>query len=172
MIFLDNAYTEFHSNRLNQPIQNYASDNRANSFNYDPNCAVYVSVPITLDQPAKGLKVFITAYRDASADFRVLYSLNRPNAVSVDQSFEEFPGYDNLKDTTGNGYGDAIINPANKDGLPDAFVRGSNVGEYLEYQFTADNLGFFNGYRIKIIMAGSNQALAPKIDSIRTIAIL
>ena len=172
MIFLDNAYTEFHSNRLNQPITNYASDNRANSLTYDPNCAVYVSVPITLDQPAKGIKVYITAYRDISADFRVLYSLIRPNAFSVDQSFEEFPGYDNLRDTTGDGYGDTIINPANKDGLPDAFVRGSNIGEYLEYQFTADNLGFFNGYRIKIIMAGSNQALAPKIDSIRTIAIL
>ena len=172
MIFLDNAFTEFHSNRLNQPITNYSKDNRANSFDYDPNCAVYVSAPINLDQPAKGLKVLITAYRDISADFRVLYSLIRPNASAVNQAFEEFPGYDNLSDTTGDGYGDTIINSTNNDGLPDAFVRGSNIDEYLEYQFTVDNLGFFNGYRIKIIMAGSNQALAPKIDSIRTIAIL
>ena len=172
MIFLDTAYTEFHSNRLNQPIQNYSSDNRVNSFDRDPDTAIYVSNLVKLDQPAKGLKVMISAYRDVSADFRVLYSLMRQNATDVIQSFELFPGYDNLKDTTGDGYGDSIINPANNDGLPDAFVRGSNVNEYLDYQFTADNLGFFIGYRIKIIMAGSNQALAPKIESIRTIAIL
>jgi hypothetical protein len=172
VIFLDNAFTEFHSNRLNQPIKNYASDNTVNSFKYDPNCSVYVSLPIKLEQPANGLKVIVTAYRDISADFRVLYSLIRPNSSEVNQSFELFPGYDNLKDTTGDGYGDTVINSTNNDGLPDAFVRGSNLGEYLDYQFTADNTGFFNGFRIKIIMAGSNQALAPKIDSIRVTAIL
>ena len=172
MIFLDTAYTEFHSNRLNQPIKNYASDNRVNSFDRDPDVAIYVSNLVKLDQPAKGLKVMISAYRDVSADFRVLYSLMRQNATDVTQSFELFPGYDNLKDTTGDGYGDTIINPANNDGLPDAFVRGSNLDEYLDYQFTADNLGFFIGYRIKIVMTGENQALAPKIDSIRTVAIL
>jgi hypothetical protein len=172
VIFLDNAFTEFHSNRLNQPIKNYALDRMVNSFNYDPDCAVYVSLPIKLEQPAKGLRVVVSAYRDTSADFRVLYSLTRPNSSEVNQSFELFPGYNNLKDTTGDGYGDTVINPANNDGLPDAFVRGSNLGEYLDYQFTADNLGFFNGFRIKIIMAGSNQSLAPKIDSIRVTAIL
>ena len=172
MIFTDSAYTEFRSNRLNSPIQNYSQDNRVNSFIYDPDCAVYVSVPITLDQPAKGLKVLISAYRDASADFRVLYSLIRVNSAGVNQSFELFPGYNNLKDSTGSGFGDTIINPANNSGLPDNYVRGSNVGEYLNYTFTADNLNLFTGYRIKIIMSGSNQALAPKLDSVRVIAIL
>jgi hypothetical protein len=172
MIFLDSAYSEFGSNRLNDPIQNYAKDNRVNSFNYDPNSAIYVSVPITLDQSAKGLKVIISAYRDTSADFRVLYSLTKQNSSESNQSFELFPGYNNLKDTTGDSIGDTVINPANNDGLPDAYVRGSNRDEYLEYTFTADNLPLFNGYRIKIVMSGSNQALAPKIDSIRTIAIL
>jgi hypothetical protein len=172
VIYLDNATTEFHSNRVNQPITNYSLDGRVNSFNYDPNAAVYVSVPINLAQPARGLKVIISAYRDASADFRVLYSLITSNVSSVNQSFYLFPGYDNLRDTTGDGYGDTIINPANNDGLPDAFVRSSNSGEYLEYQFTADNLSYFNGYRIKIVMTGTNQALSPAIKSIQSIAIL
>ena len=32
---------------------------------------------VNLDKPADGLKVFLTAYRDTSSDFRVLYSLVR-----------------------------------------------------------------------------------------------
>jgi hypothetical protein len=171
MLYLDNTYTEFRSNRLNSPIQNYALDPRVNSLIYDPSAAIYVSTPVYLDQPAKGLKVYIAAYRDISADFRVLYTLIRPNANGIIQAFELFPGYDNLKDTTGSGYGDTIINPSLNSGLPDRYVRGSNLDEFLEYQYTADNLDLFTGYAIKVVFAGTNQALAPRLTSIRTIAI-
>ncbi len=171
MIFLNEAYTEFRSNRLNNPISNFALDPRANSLILDPSAAIYVSTPVFLDQPARGLKVYISAYRDASADFRVLYSLIRPNANGVPQAFELFPGYDNLRDTTGSGFGDTVINPSLNSGLPDRFVRASAVDEFLEYVYTADNLDLFTGYAIKIIFEGTNQALAPRINSIRTIAI-
>lgn len=171
MIFLNEAYTEFRSNRLNNPISNFALDPRVNSLILDPTCAVYVSTPVFLEQPARGLKVYISAYRDVSADFRVLYSLIRPNSNGVLQSFELFPGYDNLRDTTGSGFGDTIINPSLNSGLPDRFVRPSNIDEFLEYVYTADNLDLFTGYSIKIVLEGSNQALAPRLSSIRSIAI-
>lgn len=171
MIFLNEAYTEFRSNRMNNPISNFALDPRVNSLILDPSAAVYVSTPVFLDQPARGLKVYISAYRDITADFRVLYSLIRPNANGVLQAFELFPGYDNLRDTTGSGFGDTVINPSLNSGLPDRFVRASNVDEFLEYVYTADNLDLFTGYAIKIVFAGTNQALAPRISTIRTIAI-
>ena len=87
------------------------------------------------------------------------------------EEFELFPGYDNLTDSTGNGFGDLVIDPSNNDGKPDAFVPASLEDQYLEYQFTANNLGEFVGYSIKIIMAGTNQADVPKIRELRSIAV-
>jgi hypothetical protein len=39
-------------------------------------------------------------------DFRVLYKLFKPDSSGVDQSYILFPGYTNLTDTDGDGYGD------------------------------------------------------------------
>ena len=66
-----------------------------------------------------------------------------------------------------------MVDPALNDGLSDAYVSAS-VGrnEYKEYQYTADNLEEFETYRIKIVMAGTNQAQAPKIKNLRTLALL
>ena len=64
-----------------------------------------------------------------------------------------------------------VIDPSKNDGKPDAFVPASVDEQYLEYQFTANNLGEFIGYSIKIIMAGTNQADVPKIRDLRSIAV-
>ena len=40
-----------------------------------------------------------------------------------------------------------------------------------KYQFTADNLGLFSGYTIKIVMSGTNQAYPPRIKELRTLAV-
>ena len=58
--------------------------------------------------------------------------------VDINQSLL-FPGYNNLKDTDGDGYGDVVIDATLNNGTSDAFVRASNDGEFLEYQFSADN---------------------------------
>jgi hypothetical protein len=146
-------------------------DNRVNSFLDDPHAAVYVSNTVRLSQPATSLKVIIGAYRHASADFRVLYSLIRPDSSEVEQSFELFPGYNNLTiDANQDGYPD-VINPANNSGLPDTFVPSSLENQFLEYDFTANNLGEFTGYTIKIVMSGTNQAYAPRFKDLRSIAI-
>ena len=76
-----------------------------------------------------------------------------------------------MTDSTGDGFGDLVIDPAKNNGLPDTFIPASLDEQYLEYQYTANNLGEFIGYSIKIIMAGTNQADAPKIRELRTIAI-
>ena len=172
LIYLDNSSTEFRSNRLNNPVSNYITDNRVNSRNsFDPHSAIYISPPVTLDNPADGLKVLLSAYRDASSDFRVLYSIKRPDSDEIPQEFELFPGYDNLNDTTGDGFGDDVIDVTNNDGKSDAFVPASLDNQFLEYQFTADNLGEFTGYQIKIVMSGTNQAYPVRIKDLRTIAL-
>ena len=169
MIYLDTAFTEFISSRLNNPISDYASDGRVNSVLNDPHAAVYIANTVNLAQPATTLKVILSAYRHSSADFRVLYSLIRPDSSEVDQSFELFPGYDNLTYTTTEGY--KVLDKSKNSGLPDTFVSPSLDNQFLEYQFTADNLDLFSGYTIKIVMSGTNQAYPPRIKELRTLAV-
>ena len=169
IIYLNTAFTEFISSRLNNPISDYALDGRVNSILNDPHAAVYVSNTVNLSQPATTLKVILSAYRHSSADFRVLYSLIRPDSSEVDQSFELFPGYNNLTYTTSDGY--KVLDKSKNSGLPDTFVSPSLDNQFLEYQFTADNLELFSGYTIKIVMSGTNQAYPPRIKELRTIAV-
>ena len=168
IIFLDTAFTEFISSRLNSPISDYASDNRSNSILNDPHAVVYVSKAVNLVQPATSLKVILSAYRHESADFRVLYSLFRPDSSEVEQSFELFPGYDNLTSTVS---GLSVVDSSLNNGKPDSFVSSSLDNQFKEYEFTANNLGLFNGYVIKIVMSGTNQAYPPRIKELRTIAV-
>ena len=168
IIFLDTAFTEFISSRLNSPISDYASDGRSNSILDDPHAVVYVSRSVNLVQPATSLKVILSAYRHESADFRVLYSLFRPDSSEVEQSFELFPGYDNLTSTAS---GLSVVDSSLNNGKPDSFVSSSLDNEFKEYEFTANNLGLFNGYVIKIVMSGTNQAYPPRIKELRTIAV-
>lgn len=168
IIFLDTAFTEFISNRLNSPVSDYASDGRSNSILNDPHAAVYVSRAVNLVNPATSLKVILSAYRHESADFRVMYSLFRPDSSEVEQSFELFPGYDNLTLTSS---GLSVVDSSLNNGKPDYFVSSSLENEFKEYEFTANNLGLFNGYVIKIVMSGTNQAYPPRIKELRTIAV-
>ena len=169
IIYLNTAFTEFISSRLNNPISNYALDGRVNSVLNDPHAAIYVSNTVNLVQPATTLKVILSAYRHSSSDFRVLYSLIRPDSSEVNQSFELFPGYDNLTYTTADGY--KVLDKSKNSGLPDTFVSPSLDNQFLEYQFTANNLELFSGYTIKIVMSGTNQAYPPRIKELRTIAV-
>jgi len=164
------SFTEFRSNRLNKPVDNYSNSSETKSWWDDPHSAIYVSNTVTLDKPADGLKVIVSAYRDESADFRVLYSLIRPDSSGISQNYEFFPGYDNMKDTSGDGFGNFVIDPAKNNGLPDAEVSASKENEFKDYQFTVDGLDNFTGYTIKIVMSGSNQAKPVKIKDLRSIA--
>ena len=168
IIFLDTAFTEFISNRLDSPVSDYAFDGRSNSILDDPHAVVYVSRAVNLVQPATSLKVILSAYRHESADFRVLYSLFRPDSSEVEQSFELFPGYDNLTSTVS---GLSVVDSSLNNGKPDSFVSSSLDNQFKEYEFTANNLGLFNGYVIKIVMSGTNQAYPPRIKELRTIAV-
>ena len=165
------SFTEFRSNLVNSPIEDYITDGRTASLNDDPHAAVYVSNTIGLEKPADSLKVIFAANRPAAADFRVLYSLVRPDSNGTNQEFVLFPGYDNLTDSTGDGFGDLVKDPARNDGKADAFVPASKDGEYLEYEYTANDVGEFVGYTIKIVMSSTNQATPPRIKEFRTIAL-
>jgi hypothetical protein len=125
VIFWQESSAQLISNRLNSPIADYTLDNRVNNIIGDPHASIYVSNTVKLQQPATSLKVILSAYRDSTADFRVLYSLIRPDSSEVSQAFELFPGYNNLTiDNNQDGYLD-IVDPSKNSGLPDVFVPAS-----------------------------------------------
>jgi hypothetical protein len=172
IIDLDESYTEFRTSLLTKPVNDYINNKSINSFEKDPHIASYVSKEVRLKQPATSLKVILGMNRPESADVRVLYSLIRPDSSEVQQSFELFPGYENLSiDLNGDGYLD-VIDPSKNNGKSDVFVPASVNGEFLEYEYTASDLGFFSGYRIKIIMSGTDQSNPPLIKDLRTIALV
>jgi len=171
VIDTQNATIVYGRNRVNSPIDNYATDGKVNLVEGDPHAAVYVSREVSLQQPATSLKVLLSAYRHSSADFRVLYQLFRVDSTGVEQAFELFPGYDNLRDTDDDGYGDTIIDVTKNSGRADAFVSPNKDGEFSEYQFSIDDLEQFTGFRIKIVASGTNEAYAPKFKDLRVIAL-
>ena len=173
VIRTDTSFIELINHRINNPVgsDNYATSKSANSILDDPHAATYVSNSIKLSRPATSLRVILSAYRDASADFRVLYSLDRVDSDGVRQEFELFPGFKNLVSSDETGFGDQVIDPSKNDGRPDVFVPASLEDEFLEYQFTAENLDLFTGFTIKIVMFGTNQARPPRFKDLRTIAV-
>lgn len=171
-INLDTANLELFSNRIDNPGLNYATDSRVNSDDTDPHSAIYISQRVDLQQPATSLRVLLTAARPSEADFRVLYKLVRADSSEIDQSYELFPGYENLIDTNGDGFGDEVVNIAANTGHPDVLVPPSlTPNDYLEYQFTADNLEQFTGYVIKVVCTTTNQSKVTTFRDIRTIAL-
>jgi hypothetical protein len=169
IINLENSTIEFASNYLNRPVTDFASDSRVNSILNDPHSAIYVSDTVNLSKPASSLKVILGAYRPASSDIRVLYSLVRDDSSEIEQEFELFPGYENLEATSDGGF--RVVDPSLNNGKSDVKVPASSANQFLEYEFSANDLGEFSGYSIKIIMSGTDQANAPIISDLRTIAL-
>lgn len=167
----NSAIFELRRNRIDKPISNYTTESGSNFTINDPHASIYISNRVDLKQPATSLRVLISAYRDSSADFRVFYKLFKSDSSEITQSYIPFPGYDNLIDTNGDGFGDRVIDPSKNSGRADSLVRSSSENEFLGYQFTADDLDQFSGFIIKIVMNGTNESKAPRFKDLRVIAL-
>jgi len=158
-------------NKLNNPVSNYATDDRTNQIKNDPHGSVFVTTKIDLQQPATSLKVLVGASVLPEADFRVFYRLFSLDSSEVSQTYRAFPGYTNMRDIDGDGFGDEIIDIGLNDGRADARVPKNRVNEFSEYQFTVDNLEPFNAFTIKIVMSSTNESSAVFLRDFRAIAL-
>ena len=53
---------------------------------------------------------------------------------------------------------------------PDKFI-GADETQYREYTYSIDDLPSFNGFQIKIVFTGTNQAKYPVVKNLRAIAL-
>ena len=160
-------------NKINNPIgaDNYASDVRTNQIEDDPHGSIFISERVDLKQPATSIKVLVGASVQPEADFRVYYRLFSADSSEVSQTYRPFPGYKNLVDVDGDGFGDDIIDLSKNDGRPDAFVSPNEFFQFSEYQFSVDNLEQFTGFVIKVVMISTNESYPVHIKDFRAIAL-
>ena len=170
---MKNATFVYGRNKINNPIgaENYATDSRTNQIANDPHGSTFVTEMTHLTQPATSLKVLVSANRPPEADFRVFYRLLTADSTEVGTTYRAFPGFKNMRDLDGDGFGDEVINEANNDGRPDAFVAASVDDEFSDYQFSVDELEQFSGFAIKIVMTTTNESEAPRFRDFRAIAL-
>jgi len=170
---LDAKYATFvlGRNKINAPVLDYATDTRSNSLENDPHGSIFVSKRVNLKQPASSLKVFVGANAQPEADFRVFYRLFSADSSEVSQTYRAFPGYKNLIDTDGDGFGDDIIDIGLNDGRADAQVKKNGQNDFSEYQFTINDLEQFDGFVIKIVMSSINECVPVRLKDFRAIAL-
>ena len=168
---LDRTSVILTSNRIDKKIENFSTDDRVSTLEGDPSTFVYATKPIYLENPAQSLKVILSAYLNIYNDIRLLYSVSNDNDLKF--NYFPFPGYLNLNDGI-------IINPSNSDGLPDkkliktdVLVADGNVNTpFVDYEYTAESIGPFKSFSIKIIGTSINQAYPPRIKDLRIIAVV
>ena len=105
------------------------------------------------------------------SDFRVFYRLFSADSSEVSQTYRPFPGFKNMIDDDGDGFGDTAINLSLSDGRPDAFVAPNEFGKFSEYQFTANDLEQFTGFVIKIVMISTNESYPVTLKDFRALAL-
>jgi hypothetical protein len=170
VVDLDRASMMFVTNLINNPIQNYITDNRVATLEDDPSSFVYATNDIQLELPATSLKVLVSAYINVFSDIRVLYSVkNDPNQKSI---YYPFPGYSNSTNA------EISTRESLSDGTSDkkviktsSFGFASNEIIFNDYEFTISNLPSFKYFSIKIIGSGTNQAHPPRFKDFRVIAL-
>ncbi len=169
-IDLDRDGVNLTSQRVNNIITDYASDNRVSTIIEDPSAFVYVSKPIGLQVPATSLKLIVSAYVNQYSDLRALYAtLADPNDQPI---FYPFPGYTNRLESG------EIIDLSSSNGLSDKkvannslFSEGSTLDYFRDYEFSIDNLGSFKYFAIKLVASSSSQAFPPRLRDLRVISL-
>ncbi len=170
VVDLDRTSVILTTNRINNPIQNYVTDNRVASLETDPSAFVYATNAISLETPATSIKVIVAAYVNTYSDVRAFFSLlNDPEEQPI---YYPFPGYDNL---TADG---TIIDLSANNGKPDKLYSkvdslGFNSSDltYTDLEFTIDSLPPFRYFSIKLNGTSTTQAYPPRFKQLRVIAL-
>ena len=170
-IDLNQASVMFVTNRVNAPVEDFATDFRVNSIGSDPNRFFYVTKNISLENPASSLQVILDGYVPEDADLRCFYSIDQDGPVE-NSIFVPFPGFGNF---AANG---SVASRGVSNGNPDldvpkvdVFTPKPALGLYREYKFSVDELPSFKSFRIKLIGTSTNQATVPMIRNFRVISL-
>ena len=171
-IDLDQVAVTFISNRVNQPVSNYATDSRVDMVGTDPNKFMYVTQNITLENPGTSIQVYLDGYLTEHSDLRMFFAIDQGDVDVKDVVFTPFPGNGNFAP---NG---SVISLTNNNGSPDGKMVKSDIltqtpaiNDFREYKFSIDNLPAFSSFRIKLVGTSLNQATPPMVRNFRALGL-
>jgi hypothetical protein len=115
--------------------------------------AKHLTIPITLAEPAVGIKIIFAANRPNGTNFRVFY---RVVEAGADTNIKALPWIEETIDT-----------PMPTDENPNKFreYRYTVGGEYI------GTMQPFTKYQVKIVMTSVSSSIIPRIKDLRTIAL-
>ena len=159
------------SNRVNNVVDNYATNRGVKTFKEDPTACQYVSKEMLLRTQRLLSRLFflpMSMREQKSEHFTLSITLLVLNQYSTYS----------LVIQTWTTLEELLIAQENT-GLSDGFVTKSNIEQFdnfgldfREYTFTMDNLPTFNNYRIKLLLTSNNsQAFVPLVRDLRVIAL-
>jgi len=119
----------------------------------DSNSSIYITKKINLNNPAESIKVFIDA------------SVPTSNA-----NIEIY--YKTLVETSGQSqFDDLSWVPFNNNGSSDSGIPAGGGSEFIEYEYSIENLNPFNSFAIKVVMKSTDTSRPPLIKNFRAIAL-
>jgi hypothetical protein len=158
------------SNRADSPILDYIDDPRPSDIFLDPTGCQYTSKENVLSNAATSIKIILDAHMNMYNDIRCFYAIS--DSPNFDPKFVPFPGFTNL-----NNKGE-VRDAEKNDGRPNRQVPFADPSGFLsseldfkEFTWSIDNLPKFLSYRIKIILASTNQVYVPRIKDLRVITL-
>ena len=158
------------SNRVDVPVQNYITDSRVNGIDTDPTACMYISRENALETSASSIKIMLQAHINQYNDIRAFYAIS--DSQNFDPIFIPFPGYKNISNQG------TLIELDKSDGRPDKLTPLSDAGgfkssevNFMDYEFSADNLPAFTSYRIKFVLTSTNQTFVPRVSNLRVITL-
>lgn len=170
MIDLDRCGVILIGNRMNKPIADYINDERTADLENDPHAFVYATRPITLENPATSIQVYVTAYVNTKSDLRAFYAIDDDG--KEDLIYYPFPGFDNI-DGKGN-----VIDIAKSDGTTDERLsKTDSVGfesdelDFQELKFSINKLPSFRAFGIKLCATTEDTTYPVRLKDLRVIAL-
>lgn len=166
VIDIQDAGVLLRTSRINNPVTDFANDDRVRNLYGDPHESVYISKIISLKIPANSIKVLLTASQSIENDIRVFYRLIRPDVESV--NYEPFPGFSNYQ--VGQDGIRRVVDPSKNDGSADFDYVKDSDNSPKDYEYTVDDLPDFTAFSIKIVMNSRDQSKPSFMRTLRVIA--
>lgn len=149
LVTVANRLDNIDSNSDVYPTADYVSPTEPEG---DSGEVVYITRKAQLKTPATSLKVFVDAVKFDSAEIQLMYKILRSDDAS---DFDEI-GWTYF----------------NTNGNPDSNVNSSvDFDDFIEREYSANNLPEFISFAIKIRMQGTNCAEPPRMKDLRAIAL-
>ena len=170
MIDLDRCSVILIGNRMNKPITDYANDERTADLENDPHAFVYATRPISLENPATSIEIYVTAYVNLKSDLRAFYAISDDDKEKM--IYYPFPGFDNL-DEKGE-----VEDLSKSDGQPDTkLAKTDSVGfesdelDFQELKFSINKLPSFRTFGIKLCASSEDSTYPVRLKDLRVIAL-